>query len=205
MKIIKIAIAIVLLLFILINCTTIKKETTFDLLQKGQWHTEWDQTRDYYLITFMKSDSGFMAVLDTKGVLFKNIKFVSDSSFTCKGQFSESIYRTENVLKYGWTGSHWGNYYEEQRVLDHVNTKYVDYRMVIEKDGTLTFYPFSEGSTEVFYGPVTRQEVQTKLDSFRRIDSLEMIKAEQNRIIQSNKRAQEELRAKEKKAQEFLK
>ena len=220
MKTIKVflGLAIMLLFF---SCSN--KWKGFDKLI-GEWGYSGDST-----VQFTKQDTVVLGILirpifnysgdrsteyEVGSVLFKDIRKLTELTFLAKGLYISSVYRTEQVLTYGWTGNHWGNYYVDKQVFDHIEKTYVDYRLeIIENYKPLSGVsccllkctPFADGPKWEFIGNLSSdgkrviyQEQKRIADSIRIADSLAMDQAESLRI-------QAEESKKAKKAAEFLK
>jgi hypothetical protein len=151
-------------------------------------------------------------------VLLKDIKKLSDTTFTAKGLYIKAVYRTEEVFVRSYF-TFQKDHYETTKVFDHNENIYVDYRLMLRVNklvntgikgrfiryDELNCIPFVEGPKWTFVGKISpedksfiEQERKRIADSIRITDSTAMMKAEQARQRDINEK-------KSKRAQELLK
>lgn len=146
-------------------------------------------------------------------VLLKNIKKISDSTFTAKGLYIKPIYRMEEVFVRSYF-TFQKDHYETIKVFDHNENIYVDYRLELIENtkpipdvtcSILKCFPFIEGPKWVFIGGLSTENKKRFLekrvnDSTQVADSMVQVIAKQQRIADSISNA-----IKTKRANELLK
>lgn len=194
------------------NQTADKKPTDrFDIL-KGNWISNLKSNDN--IITFTKADTVILGTFkivvyssnySSGQVLFRDIHFVSDTSFLCKGLYVKPVYNTYTIKKptiFNWGGDDGhGNIYVEEKKFDHFDKQYVDYRAEIirihspYKGYRIDLTPFSDGPTWTFYGGFSKEDWLAldkeqnrvmELEATRVADSIQQV--ERARIKAENER-----------------
>jgi hypothetical protein len=183
------------ILFIgLISCSSVKDKGINNLL--GEWTSNW--TGNEYIVNFTKVDTMITGVLThipfnskytTNQVLFKDIKFLNDTTIICKGLFMKEVYTTivvkePTIFNWGGDDGH-GNKFVDKKIFDHTENIYVDYRMELHNNNTeLICRGFSEGLEWSFCRSLSKEEITRKMDSIKKeentqkriMDSLQKIR-----------------------------
>lgn len=178
-----------ILLLNLIGCTSEKDRGSTNLL--GEWTS--DLNGNGYVINFTKVDTMITGVItqvpsdsrySINQVLFKDVKFLNDTTMTCKGLFIKEIDNTtyiweETGFTFGGDDGH-GHIQVPKKFFDHYENIYVDYRLELHNNHKeLICKGFSEGDEWKFCKPLSPEE------KIRRSDSIEKETRQQVRIQDS--------------------